>query len=187
MKTSQHQTSRGLWPRFAFASSRVFVLGLTVFVVACASAPQAGQDQAAVSASRGQPSLKASTANGERWIYANSFAQFNTTVEFDAAGKVIRSYNGLTDENFAKIENTKWKRDDVLNTFGPPAEKSRVGWGVHSYDVWSYRYKQNGQADMLMNVHFNADGTVAKYYPTIDPYFDPGDKARGGTLSVLSR
>jgi hypothetical protein len=157
-------------------------------LTACAAPVQTGQSAHSVLASRGAPDNKAALAGGgERWIYANTFAQFNTTIEFDAQGNVARSYNGLTDENFAKIQNGQWTRDEVLAAFGPPAEKSRVGWGAYTFDVWSYRYKQNGQADMLMNVHFGSDGKVAKFYPTIDPYFDPGDKARSGALSLLYR
>jgi hypothetical protein len=168
----------------------VIYSALIAVLTACAAPVQVGQSTDVVRAARGTPSTQAklpSPAGGERWIYANSFAQFNTTIEFDAQGKVARTYNGLTDENFAKIQNGQWTRDEVLAAFGPPAEKGRVGWGAYTFDVWSYRYKQNGQADMLMNVHFGGDGKVAKFYPTIDPYFDPGDKARGGALSLLFR
>ncbi|MFM2398481.1 MAG: hypothetical protein RL341_638 [Pseudomonadota bacterium] len=157
-------------------------LAMALLLGACAAPMQAGQDASQVQAARGAPSIKAKTAAGERWIYANTFAQFNTTVEFDAAGKVIRSYNGLTDANFATIETGKWTRDEIMAAFGPPAEKGRVGWGAHTFDVWSYRYKQNGQADMLMNVHFDSSGKVAKFYPTIDPYFDPGDRDKTSLL-----
>jgi hypothetical protein len=162
-------------------------LAAALLLNACAAPMQAGQDASQVLAARGAPSTKAKTAAGERWIYASTFAQFNTTVEFDAAGKVIRAYNGLTDTNFATIETGKWTRDEVMAAFGPPAEKGRVGWGAHTFDVWSYRYKQNGQADMLMNVHFGSDGKVAKFYPTIDPYFDPGGNEKTSLLRLQTR
>jgi hypothetical protein len=154
-------------------------------LAACVAPVQTGQSADRVLAGRGAPDVKTTLAGGgERWIYANTFAQFNTTIEFDTQGKVVRSYNGLTDENFAQIQNGTWTRDEVMAAFGPPAERGRVGWGAYTYDVWSYRYKQNGQADMLMNVHFGGDGKVAKYYPTIDPYFDPGDRDKSAFLRL---
>jgi hypothetical protein len=161
------------------------VLLLSVgLLAACVAPAKTGQNASEVLAGRGAPTVKAKLPQGERWIYSNTFAQFNTTVDFDSAGRVARVYNGLTDARFATIENGTWTRDDVLREFGAPAEKGRVGWSVHTFEVWSYRYKQNGQADMLMNVHFGSDGKVAKFYPTIDPYFDPGDRDKTSLLRL---
>ena len=164
---------RGL-SRLIFTSAIFLALGIG----GCTVAPLAGQDSASVQRELGPPSTRSRLPGGDRWIYTRAFAQENLTVEFDTAGKVIRSYNGLSDQNFMQIQPGSWRRDDVLTAFGQPNERGGVGWGEHRFEVWSYRYKQSGIAPMLLGVHFDAKGVVAKFYAYPDPAFERNDKSR---------
>jgi hypothetical protein len=81
----------------------------------------------------------------------------------------------LTDENFARIEANHWNKDDVLRHFGHPAQvvRSRLDDG----EIWSYRYKEKGVWDSLMNVDFNGRGVVLRTFNSADPILD--DRFKG--------
>lgn len=145
-----------------------------LILLGCATPVQSGQSIAAVESARGKPSATyALPDGGQRLAYAATFGQQTLMVDVNSQGKVVRSYNALTDQNFGKIQIGTFDRQDVAREFGPPAGIGLVGWGDHTFEVWSYRYKQADTANSLMHVHFGADGKVAKYYPGIDPRFDP--------------
>ncbi len=144
----------------------------------CVAAPSPGQSSDQILAARGAPRSRLPFDGGERWIYQRAFAQENLTLEFDSRAVLLRQYNGLTDEKFAQAQVGTWGRDEVRAAFGPPTERSKVGWAEHQFDVWSYRYKQGNGASMLMGFHFGNEGKLAKFYAYPDPAFDPGERTR---------
>lgn len=157
-------------------TSRTFFLAfVTSCLLAACSAPlQPGQTQELVAKVRGQPSARYALPGGaQRWAYAATFGQQTWMVDFDASGKLLRSYPALSDSNFAKIVVGSFDKADIAREFGPPAHTDIVGWGQYTFEVWSYRYQQADTANSLMHVHFGKDGKVAKYYPGPDPYFEP--------------
>jgi hypothetical protein len=145
---------------------------------ACAAVLTPGQSSEQVMAARGSPQYRVTLESGERWIYQAAFAQENLTLEFDSRSLMLRQYNGLTDERFARALVRVWGQDEVRASFGPPTERSFVGWGEHRFEVWSYRYKQANTAPMMMGFHFGRDGKLAKSYAYADRAFDPGERTR---------
>jgi hypothetical protein len=144
----------------------------------CASALEPGQSADQVFAARGAPQFRIAVDGAERWIYQRAFAQENLTLEFDSRARLLRHYNGLSDENFARAQVGIWGHKEVTAAFGPPTERSFVGWAEHQFEVWSYRYRQGSGAPMFMGMHFGKDGKLAKFYAYPDPAFDPGERTR---------
>jgi len=164
------------WPTIIRNNSKtLFLVTLTSSVLLACSAPlQPGQTQELVAKVRGQASARYPLPGGaERWAYASTFGQQTWMVDFDAQGKLLRSYPALSDRNFANIVIGRFDKADVAREFGPPAHTDGVGWGQYTFEVWSYRYQQADTANSLMHVHFGKDGKVVKYYPGPDPYFEP--------------
>ena len=83
----------------------------------------------------------------------------------------LQSYEQvLTGEKFALLKIDRATKADVLRTIGRPAEQSRVA--MHNYEVWSYRYKENGVWNSMMHVHFDEQGIVRLMQNGPDPMFD---------------
>jgi len=83
----------------------------------------------------------------------------------------LQSYQQvLTGEKFATLKIDRATKTDVLRTIGRPAERSRVA--LHNYEVWSYRYKENGVWNSMMHVHFDEQGIVRLMQNGPDPMYD---------------
>jgi hypothetical protein len=83
----------------------------------------------------------------------------------------LQSYQQvLTGEKFATLKIDRATKADVLRTIGRPAERSRVA--LHNYEVWSYRYKENGVWNSMMHVHFDEQGIVRLMQNGPDPMYD---------------
>jgi hypothetical protein len=98
------------------------------------------------------------------------YGQVTYMVKFGPDNRVQTYEQVLTSEKFALIKVDRTTRDEVLRTFGRPAERSRVA--MHDYEVWSYRYKENGVWDSLMHVHFDHEGVVRLLQNGPDPMYD---------------
>jgi hypothetical protein len=115
-------------------------------------------------------------AGGQVFEYRGQpMGQFQHMARIGADGRLLSYEQVLTAENFARIDINRWNRDDVLRHFGRPAEitRSRLEEG----EVWSYRYKEKGVWDSLMNVDFNARGIVLHVFTSPDPLLD--DRFKG--------
>ena len=133
--------------------------------------PQPGEPVAAVVARLGQPTATHVLPDGQELEYATGpYGQFTYMARFDADGR-LRSYEQvLTGEKFATIKLNSAMKQDVLNIVGKPAETSRVF--LNHYEVWSYRYKENGVWNSMMHVHFDDDGVVRLMQNGPDPMFE---------------
>jgi hypothetical protein len=101
--------------------------------------------------------------------------QFQHMARMSADGHLVSYEQVLTSQNFARIKIAQWNRDDVLRNFGRPAEVSRDR--ATGFEVWSYRYKQDGIWNSFMNVYLNGRGEVARTQNTPDPVLD--DRSKG--------
>jgi hypothetical protein len=96
--------------------------------------------------------------------------QFQHMARIGPDGRLLSYEQVLTSENFARIEVNQWSKDDVLRNFGRPAEVSRDR--VNDDEVWSYRYKEQGVWNSMMNVYFNRRGIVRRTGNSADPLLD---------------
>jgi len=156
------------------------VLALAAALSACASfnrTPAVGTPLADVTAKLGKPdAVYPLPAGGQMLEYRGQpMGQFQHMARIGADGRLESYEQVLTTQNFAKIQPGNWTKDDVLRSFGRPAEMSpdRVAGG----DVWSYRYKQDGIWPAYMNIYFNGRGEVRRTDNTPDPVLD--DRSKG--------
>jgi outer membrane protein assembly factor BamE (lipoprotein component of BamABCDE complex) len=161
---------------FRTAAAAALVLTLS----ACSTfsrTPAPGTPLADVTAKLGKPDAVYPDPNGGQVLEyrGQPMGQFQHMARFGADGRLVSYDQVLTSENFAKIQPGRWMRDDVLRTFGRPAETGRDR--VSGFESWSYRYKQDGVWNAYMNVYFNGRGEVHHTENTPDPMLD--DRAKG--------
>jgi hypothetical protein len=134
--------------------------------------PPVGTPLAGVTAQLGQPhAVYPDPAGGQVLEYGGQpMGQFQYMARIGPDGRLVAYEQVLTSENFAKVKVDHWTKDDILRNFGRPAEVSRVY--AHDYEVWSYRYKEAGVWNSMMNVHFDAQGVVRQMLNGPDPLYD---------------
>jgi hypothetical protein len=101
--------------------------------------------------------------------------QFQHMAKMSADGRLVSYEQVLTTQNFARIQVAQWNRDDVLRNFGRPAEIAPDR--ATGFEVWSYRYKQDGLWNSFFNVYLNGRGEVARTGNSPDPVLD--DRFKG--------
>jgi len=134
--------------------------------------PPAGTPLADVTARLGKPTATYPEPDGGQVLEyrGQPMGQFQHMARIGADGRLLSYDQVLTSENFAKVQVNRWTRDDILRHFGRPAETSRTR--VDDREVWSYRYKEDGIWNSMMNVYFNARGIVLRMQNTADPVLD---------------
>ena len=92
----------------------------------------------------------------------------------DAAGRVIRSRQVLTEAEFNRIEPGRWTRDDVEREFGPPAWTDRVA--SFAGGVMTYRWRA-GNENMFYYVYIDPQGVVRRAHPGMEFLNAPNDRS----------
>jgi len=117
----------------------------------------AGIPAADVTARLGKPTATYPDPDGGQWLEyrGQPMGQFQHMARIGADGR---------------LQVNRWNREDILRHFGRPAETGRVR--LDDREVWSYRYKQDGLWNSMMNVYFNARGVVVRLQNTPDPVLD---------------
>jgi hypothetical protein len=138
-----------------------------LLLASCAGFPYGGYDippgtpRDAVIARSGRPTAVVPLpGGGERLQYSlQPLGQEAWMVDVDASGKVMRAYQALALNNFNRIE-PGWTRADVEREFGPPARVDGVmNWRG---PVWTYRWRDVVNTDMLYYVYFDERGVVGR-------------------------
>lgn len=151
------------------------ILAAALLLSACATNPDRlglGIIEAQAVEASGRPTARlALPGGGARLLYSRQPAgQQVYNVDLDAQGRVVRREQVLDEAVFARLQPRihagQWTRDDVLGTFGQPAETGRVY--AFKGDVWTYRYYQDG-IDRLWHVHIDPQGIVRQAYSTDEP------------------
>jgi hypothetical protein len=149
---------------------------LIVYLTACAPlvrrAPATGTPLAEVTARLGQPNAIYPDPDGGQVLEyrGQPMGQFQHMARIGADGRLLSYEQVLTTQNFAQVRIGYWNRDDILRHFGRPAEVARER--VNDDEVWSYRYKEKGVWDSLMNITFTKGGVVRQMAVTADPALD---------------
>ncbi|WP_322399604.1 hypothetical protein [Massilia luteola] len=155
-----------------------FALALSLSACATFSrTPPAGTPLAEVTAKLGKPdAVYPDPAGGQVLEYRGQpMSQYQHMARIGADGRLVSYDQVLTSENFAKVQPGHWTKDDILRNFGRPAEVGRAR--ANGFEVWSYRYKQDGVWDSFMNIYFNGRGEVHHTDITPDPLLD--DRSKG--------
>ena len=134
--------------------------------------PAVGEPVAAVTARLGQPTAVYPDAGGGQVLeYATGpMGQQTWMARIGPDGRLASFEQVLSGDKFATIKIGRADKDEVLRTIGRPAEHSRVLLG--HYEVWSYRYKENGVWNSMMHVHFDQKGIVRLMQNGPDPMYD---------------
>jgi len=134
--------------------------------------PPLGSPLPEVQAQLGTPRAVYRLPDGSQVLeYAGQpMGQFQHMATIGPDGRLVSYEQVLTGEKFATVKIGKWTKEDILRTFGHPAETSRVGF--RDYEVWSYRYKEAGVWNSMMHVHFDQQGIVQQLINGPDPMYD---------------
>ena len=97
---------------------------------------------------------------GQRLQYSQQpLGQETWMVDVDANGHAVRRWQALTFENFNRIQ-PGWTQAEIEREFGPPARVDRVAsWNG---PVWTWRWRDNANADMFYYVYFDERGIVQR-------------------------
>jgi hypothetical protein len=154
------------------AIALALILGLSACAPLVRGTPAAGTPLAEVTARLGKPTaVYPAPDGGQVFEYRGQpMGQFQHMARFGADGRLLSYEQVLTTDNFARVGIGRWNRDDILRQFGRPAEVSRER--VNDDEVWSYRYKEKGVWDSLMNITFTKRGIVRRMEITPDPVLD---------------
>ena len=161
---------------------KLFALLAVLLIAGCAGNPFGGYDmpagtpRQAVLERMGAPQRVVRLPDGgERLQYSlQPVGQYAWMVDLDPSGKVVRSRQVLTAENFYRIEPGKWTRDDVEREFGRPA------WidGVASWKgpVMTYRWRDTANSDMFYWVYLDERNVVQRAHPGMEFINAPNER-----------
>jgi hypothetical protein len=154
------------------AAGLALILSLSACAPLVRRTPAVGAPMAEVTAKLGRPDAVYPDPNGGQVLEyrGQPMGQFQHMARIGPDGRLQSYEQVLTSENFARVEVDHWSKDDILRNFGRPAEVSRDR--VNDDEVWSYRYKEKGVWDSMMNVYFNRRGIVLRMSNSPDPLLD---------------
>jgi hypothetical protein len=133
--------------------------------------PAVGDSIDTVKLKLGQPTASYSAGPEQLLEYATGpMGQSTWMAHIGADGRLTLFEQVLTGEKFATIKVGSATHEDVLRTIGRPAEKSYLP--LRDFEVWSYRYKENGVWNSMMHVHFDRNGVVRMMQSGPDPMFE---------------
>jgi hypothetical protein len=158
------------------AGGLALTLGLSLALSGCASmrnkGPATGTPLAEVTAKLGKPSAVYPEPDGGQVLEyrGQPMGQFQHMARIGPDGRLLSYEQVLTTENFAQVKPGYWNHDDVLRHFGKPAEVSVER--LNGDEVWSYRYKEKGVWNSMMNITFTKLGVVRQMRVTPDPLLE---------------
>lgn len=166
-----------------FKPAKLILLAcILVSLAGCASigvpAVTIGQSEAEVISKLGSPSARYQDGDDSILAYVHGPWGQQTYIARLDAGKHLTSYEQvLTAQKFATVKVGTTSRDEILHTFGTPAETTYLS--LSDLTVWTYRYKENGVWDSMMHVHFDRNGIVQKMMNGPDTWLEHREELIG--------
>lgn len=162
---------------------KILALGVVLVATACTTLnyppPALGISESDLIAKSGNPAARYQDGKERLLEYSGPWQQHTYMARFGANGRMISWEQVLTTEKFAKVRVDHTTKQEVLRTFGRPAETSHLS--LPKLEVWSYRYKEGGVWNSMMHVHFDHAGIVRMMQNGPDPIYDTSsDRGRGG-------
>jgi hypothetical protein len=145
---------------------------MPVLLAACASpsslAP--GTSLADARAALGRPTAEVALPDGgSRLQYSGQpYSQWVWNADFDAAGRLRRVEQVLSDDAFLRVRAGKDTQRDVLRDFGPPADV--FSYRLQNETAFMYRYYTYGSFPAAMFVYFDPAGVVKRTETGLDPW-----------------
>ena len=164
-QTSPHSSPPALW------LAAISMLLLAACATPLAVAP--GTPEAQVRARFGPPVAEyhiAGMREGSRFEYDTGVAGQKTyMVDFGPDGRAVKAWQALTVDHFAQIRTGVDTADSIRREFGKPKHivPSHLG---HGYTIWEYPYFEIDVWNSLMNITFDATGTVRYMENSEDPW-----------------
>jgi hypothetical protein len=132
--------------------------------------PSQGDTMQQVVAKMGQPTAVYPEGQGQQLEYATGpMGEYTWMAHIGPDGRLASFEQVLTGEKFATIKIDHSNKADVLRAIGHPAETSTLP--LRDYEVWSYRYLENGVWYSMMNVEFDRGGIVRMMQNGPDPRY----------------
>lgn len=157
---------------------RMLCASFLALLTGCASlnaAPPVGASEQEVIAMLGQPTNRYQEGHTQILEYAwGPAGQQTYMATIDRDGRLTSYEQVLTTQKFGTIKIGESTKQEVLNTFGRPAETSYLA--LPQLEVWSYRYKENDVWDSMMHIHFDHAGIVRKVQNGPDPRYEDHDR-----------
>lgn len=149
------------------------ILPVLLFMTGCASIfthPAPGSTVAEVIALKGKPDAQYQDGNTTllEWSVP-AWGDHAYMARFGADGKLVSYKQVLTRENFGTIKINEFNKNDVLKTVGHPTETEMSP--LSGYEIWSYRYLEEGIWHSMMHVFFDSNGVVRKMENGQDPMY----------------
>lgn len=177
-----HTLQRTIGRRFG----RIVILACVVFFAGCANWPgsiRPGTSRAEVLERFGPPPVdrpvnvsetQPGTVAGERvMIYPTGpMGQYTFALRLGADGRVTAVEQILSLQNFARAKRGEWRREDLMNNFGPPSEVRQLR---RDLIWWSYRYLEGGVWNSLFTFILDGSGVVRDSINGPDPMFEMDD------------
>jgi hypothetical protein len=133
----------------------------------CASFPvPEGEQREQVLERYGKPTAELSRGTTTRMLYSGQpYGQYVWIVDLEPTGRVARSYQALTLNEFARIDTSgTTTTDDILWAYGRPASVDHVAsW---KGDIWTYRW--NDGLDKFFWIYFDPAGMVRRTQQGLD-------------------
>lgn len=158
----------------------VLFAGAALLLAACASYDPSGiavgSSEATVVGKMGAPTGQRPLPDGgKRLEFARGPLGYHTfMLDFDAQGRLQRSEQVLTEQNFAKIQ-AGMDQSEVLALLGRPSEISGYGWHER-FNAWGYRYWNS--FCQWFQVGVNLQGKVVDASYAMDPICERRSNAR---------
>ncbi|MDR0933744.1 MAG: hypothetical protein LBM56_01460, partial [Burkholderiaceae bacterium] len=163
-----------------------FMLILTLGLSGCAAfspPPEPGASEDEIISRYGNPTAIYPDGDTVLWEYAGGYwSQQTWMAKINKNHRLISWEEVRTDARFATLVIGKSTKTDVLKTVGQPTETSRIH--LNNYEVWSYRYLQDGVWDAMMHLMFDEQGIFRKMETGLDPADDYDD---GGIFGRMRR
>lgn len=162
---------------------KILSLAVVLLAAACTTLnyppPTLGISESDLITKSGTPVARYPDGKGHLLEYSGPWQQYTYMARFGANGRLVSWEQVLTTEKFATVKIGQTVKQEVLRTFGRPAETSYLS--LPKLEVWSYRYKEGGVRDSMMHVHFDNAGIVRMMQNGPDPMYDTtSDRGRGG-------
>jgi hypothetical protein len=154
----------------------------TLLLAGCASPWNAvglapGTPREEVLARTGPPTRAFRLPDGlERLQYSmQPFGRASFNADFDGQGRLVRSYQSLTEANLNRIQADVWTVADVEREFGPPGMVDRVySWPG---PVWTYYWRDFAAgSNMFYWVYLDAQGVVRRAHPGMEFVNTPNER-----------
>lgn len=158
---------------------KVLLLSLFLLLSACKTLnyppPTMGMSEQALIEMSGKPMVRYQDGNDRLLEYSGFWGQQTYMARFGPDGRLKSWEQVLTSPKFATVKVGETTKQQVLLTFGTPAETMMMPF--MKFEVWSYRFKENDVWNSMMHIHFDQAGVVRMMYTGPDPHFD--DTRRG--------